>query len=371
MSVPTKLARGRGTTTSRAIIIKLPLPTEVIATRNPTTAPIAVIFSRSESSSADPPADGAVRRSLRLRRTGKNSDTPNRVSPSRIRKRWSTRSADMRASNTWRTRIPTSVPGRDPPRSHAASFQLTCPCLRCSQTPASFVIAPLSRSVPITVAAEKGVTRSSSGVKTAPAPVPVSPIKMPAKNAIATTNITPPGACPSPDGLECLLQNGRDFRPREFSRQLASLAKNAADLGAAQSDSGILAVSAGLGRGNAVAGAAIESVLEEQRRDAELAGVKFSEDFLRVVRAVIAAHPGVVAADNEMRATKVLSHQRVEDGLTRARVTHGSRIKRQHDAVARIVVLNQRFVAAQPNFQAHIVGFRLPGDRMKQQAVHD
>ena len=64
-------------------------------------------------------------------------------------------------------------------------------------------------------------------------------------------------------------------------------------------------------------------MIEEQWLDAELAWCERAEDVVRVVRAVIAAHAGVVAPDDEVGAAVVLAHDGVENRLARAGVAHG------------------------------------------------
>ena len=68
-----------------------------------------------------------------------------------------------------------------------------------------------------------------------------------------------------------------------------------AHLGAGQDEVLVVAVRAGLVGGHALAGVAVEGVLEEERRDAELTGLELVEDLLRVVGAVVVADAGVVA----------------------------------------------------------------------------
>ncbi len=70
------------------------------------------------------------------------------------------------------------------------------------------------------------------------------------------------------------------------------------------------------------------------------------EDQVRVVRAVVAADAGVVAADDEVRAAVVLAADRMPHRLAGPGVAHRSREGREHGAVGRVVVLEQHLVAA-------------------------
>ena len=121
--------------------------------------------------------------------------------------------------------------------------------------------------------------------------------------------------------------------PRELGRRHLALAQHLAHLGAAEDDVLAGVVRAGLGAGHAAAALAVERVLEEERRDAHLAGLELVEDVLRVVGAVVVADAGVVAADDEVRAAVVLAHDGVEDGLARPGVAHGRREDAQHHAI--------------------------------------
>src|SRR6266702_4384916 len=82
--------------------------------------------------------------------------------------------------------------------------------------------------------------------------------------------------------------------------------------------------------------AAPERVLEEHRLDSQLVWLELVEDELRVVGAVVVADARVVAPDDEMRAAVVLAADRMPDRLPRARIAHGRREGREHDAVGRV-----------------------------------
>ena len=88
-----------------------------------------------------------------------------------------------------------------------------------------------------------------------------------------------------------------------------------------------------------------ERVLEEHRLDVELVRLELVEDQLRVVGAVVVADAGVVAADDEVRAAVVLAADRVPDRLARAGVAHRGRERGEHDAVGRVVAVEQDAVA--------------------------
>src|SRR5205814_9467186 len=75
-----------------------------------------------------------------------------------------------------------------------------------------------------------------------------------------------------------------------------------------------------LGRRHAAAALAVERVLEADGVNADLGRRKALEDALRVVGAVVVPDPRVIATHDEVSATVVLAHQRMEHGLSRAGV---------------------------------------------------
>src|SRR5581483_4296591 len=108
--------------------------------------------------------------------------------------------------------------------------------------------------------------------------------------------------------------------PAELDRRPLAGAQHLPDLGSGQDDPVLVPVWAGLGRAHCLTFPAVERVLEPKRGDPELAGLELVEDLLGVVRAVVAAHPGVAAPHDEVRAPVVLAGDRVPDRLLGARV---------------------------------------------------
>ena len=95
---------------------------------------------------------------------------------------------------------------------------------------------------------------------------------------------------------------------------------------------------AGFGRCHAAAFRAKESVVEEQRRDAERGGIELVENIVSVERAVVISDARVVAADDEVRAAVIFAHDRMEDRLRRAGVAHRRRQHAEQRAVRRIII---------------------------------
>src|ERR1044071_6517663 len=151
-------------------------------------------------------------------------------------------------------------------------------------------------------------------------PAPESPVSH-RTNPRPSFNPTPIIPLSSAGGLRGPLrlnQNPRDLGPRELDRRKLPRAEQLAHLRARERDVLARVVRAGLRRGHRAARAAVEGVVEEERRDAQLFRPELVEDVVGVVGAVVAPHPRVVAPDDEVRAAVVLPHERVEDGLARA-----------------------------------------------------
>ena len=110
-------------------------------------------------------------------------------------------------------------------------------------------------------------------------------------------------------------------------------------------------------------------MLEEHRLDVELVRLQVVEDELRVVRPVVVAHAGVVAADDEVRAAVVLTADRMPDRLARPGVAHRRREGGQKHAVLGVVAAEQRPVALDAHIGGDVVRLRVADEWMDEQAV--
>ncbi len=133
----------------------------------------------------------------------------------------------------------------------------------------------------------------------------------------------------------------------------------------------LLAVRARLARNHRQALLAPRRVLELQRHDAQGLRVDPIEDLLRVVRAVVAAHPRMIPPDDKVRAAVVLADDRVQHRLARARVPHRRRHHRQHHPILVVVALDQHLVAPHPHVRGYVVAFRVTHQRVDQKPVAD
>src|SRR5258708_32674789 len=82
----------------------------------------------------------------------------------------------------------------------------------------------------------------------------------------------------------------------------------------------------------------IEGVIEEQRCYAEFFRLKLVEDVVCVVSTVEVADSGMVAPDNEVRATIIFTNQGVEDRFAWSSVAHRGRQDCKNRARRRAVV---------------------------------
>ena len=127
---------------------------------------------------------------------------------------------------------------------------------------------------------------------------------------------------------------------------------------------------AGLGARHALAGTAVEGVLELVRRKAEsFRAAEFVEECLRVVRAVVIANSGRVPADDEMRAPVVPAYLPVVDGLARSCVAHCAREDSEHHTIGRVVAVEQHPVAVHSDLEGHVITLGHAGEGMQQESI--
>src|SRR3954449_757402 len=119
-----------------------------------------------------------------------------------------------------------------------------------------------------------------------------------------------------------MLQHGYDFRPAELVRNLFPPGKHLAQARARDLQPLLRSVRACSRGRHAIAFIAEKGDVDLERLDGEAAGRKRVEDVLGVKRAVIAADAGVIAADDQIRAAKVLPDERMQQRLARAAIAH-------------------------------------------------
>src|SRR6266852_8195635 len=120
-------------------------------------------------------------------------------------------------------------------------------------------------------------------------------------------SLTPPGH-PQRASLLCLRyrlahrfnQHLCHLWTRELAGGNFARLQHLAHFGATECNMMLTAMRAGLRRGHRVARAAEEGMIEEHRRNAKFGGIEFCEDVMRIVCAVVVAHPGMVAPDDEI-----------------------------------------------------------------------
>src|SRR5215213_2326146 len=204
-------------------------------------------------------------------------------------------------------------------------------------------------------------------------PAPESPVshRTNPRPSFSSTPITLLSSARRARRLLGLNQDSCDLGPRELDGRELARAEQLAHARARERDVLARVVRAGLRRGHRAARAAVESVVEEERRDAQLFGLELVEDVVRVVGAVVTADARVVAPDDEVRAAVVLPHERVEDRLARPRVAHRRREHGEDGARGRVVVREDGLVREHAHVRGDVVRLRLADERVQQEPVGD
>ena len=93
------------------------------------------------------------------------------------------------------TKTPANAVGIDPTQSHLTSWRLTVPARRCTREPTGFMTAAATRSLETAVSGGIPKNRTSTGVISAPPPMPVRPttIPMPRQAAVRSQSISTVG----------------------------------------------------------------------------------------------------------------------------------------------------------------------------------
>ncbi len=128
---------------------------------------------------------------------------------------------------------------------------------------------------------------------------------------------------------------------------------------------------AGLAGCHAVTFVAVEGDVYFQRLGPEAPCRQRIENMMRVERAVIIAHAGMIAPDDQVRAAEVLAQQRVQQRLARARVAHLDGIARLHDRAVHEIVLDERIDRPDPGRRRDIARFQRPQHLVNQYAIAD
>src|SRR3954452_296776 len=115
-------------------------------------------------------------------------------------------------------RTPLKAPGIEPRQSHLTSPRCTVPRRRCTKEPTGFITALATRSDETAASGGTPKKRTSTGVMSAPPPMPVKPTTMPTPNAASESNGSRWMVPPDQENLQ---KSQRGANPR-----LGSLARN-------------------------------------------------------------------------------------------------------------------------------------------------
>ncbi len=172
-------------------IINEPEPTEVMPTTSPPTTPISTVGSgrtRSGRLGAGPPL--AIPSALRVART---CSKPLAAIEEAARSSATPRTCLMRACTTApsprarSTSTPAKAAGTDPTISQRTRAKLTVPRRRWTPPPTGFMITAATRSLDTAASGWTLNSSTSSGVMSAPPPIPVRPTVNPTNSPAAAT----------------------------------------------------------------------------------------------------------------------------------------------------------------------------------------
>ena len=121
--------------------------------------------------------------------------------------------------------------------------------------------------------------------------------------------------------------------------------------------------------GDGIAFFAEKETHKKNGRDAQV-GEKIKY-FLSGKRVVITADAGMIASDNEMRATEIFTNDGMEYRLLRAGVAHFSLQDGHNGPLLDIVLVNQNLVGVEDHLVGKIACLFLADDRVDEQAIHD
>ena len=109
---------------------------------------------------------------------------------------------------------------------------------------------------------------------------------------------------------------------------------------------------------------AVKSMFELERDNAEGIGFELVEDLLSGVGIVVISDTGVIATDDNVRASVVLATNRVENGLSWSGIPHGGRERSKQNTIFGKVVLDHGVVALHPDFCRDVSRFGLADERV-------
>ena len=158
-----------------------------------------------------------------------------------------------------------------------------------------------------------------------------------------------------------LLEDLEHFGAAEMIGNVLALGEHLPKLGAGQHEPVFLAVGAGPHGGHAVALVAVERPVDLERLGFERALRDLVEDLLCVEGAVVVAHAGMVAADDQVAAAEVLAEERVQQRFARSGIAHVHGIAALDGTVSFTKYLSIRVLMASARTSAGISpSFSLP-----------
>src|SRR4030042_1872203 len=166
-----------------------------------------------------------------------------------------------------------------------------------------------------------------------------------------------------------LAENIEYFLPAEFGRNVAPFRKGLPKRCPAQHDTILLAVWTGLHRRHVAALAAVERPIDRQHLALQSTLPQIVIGLLRIEGPVVVAHSRMVAPDNHVRATEVLTEEAMKQTFTRPGIAHIQRVAAHDHSLFIEVILEKCVDALHANIGRDITRFEFPHQLVNVQAI--
>ena len=114
----------------------------------------------------------------------------------------------------------------------------------------------------------------------------------------------------------------------------------------------------GFGRRHSITLFAVKRDVDFQRFRKQCTIPQFIENVMCIERAVIIAYAGMVATDDQVRATEILPDKRMKQRFSRTRIAHLDRITGLHNRPRPEVIINHRLYGLGANLGRDVAGFQ-------------
>lgn len=123
--------------------------------------------------------------------------------------------------------------------------------------------------------------------------------------------------------------------------------------------------------GHRLGAGAVEGMLKFQGNNPQGCWIKFIEDMLGIVGAVVVPHTRVIATNNEMGTAVVLTDEGMENRFPWLCIAHRCRINGQNHPIFGEVVLEHDFIAAHPHIGGNVILLGGTYEGMQKETIDD